>query len=221
MRAYQPEDFQAYYGGAWFIHPEDKTICRTVNVGDGNATVMCATATAGGEKGKPVDYRDLTFEMFNQCSPLGYRHIEKGKYLFYLAKRSMRRRAKGLRNDSIIINGVPEVDRLYALANKQPTYRNKRIMTKELLEEIFFPSYVTLEDAVKVMEEDNLCAGLALSCSLALTLNTAKTSFPYLLLFKGERAASSADGKEWKATHEEYKKMLRRHIPTIRFQGDY
>lgn len=227
MKDYRPEDFAAYYAGAWFIHPADNVVCHVVDVGittgEGErrkrSNFLCSTVAADGRPLSNVDYRTLSFEMFNAYPSLGYRHVDRGTYLFYTAKKAMRRRAKGLRSDSLVITAVPEVDRLFALAGTQQHYRNNRQLNAPMLEEIFSPTFLTLEEAVpEVLKRDD-CVGIALSGSIALTALASKTNYPLVLLFKGERAAMSADGVTWKPTHEEYAKMLQRHIPTIKL-GD-
>lgn len=219
MKDYRPEDFASYYQGAWFLHPEDKVFGYIQKVGDENSRYTCTCYDLVGGKLSSIDYRTLSFEAFNSNPPLGYRHLEDGKWLFYICKRAMRRRAKGLRADSVVIRPVLEIETIYRMAGQGMSYRRQQAFTGGMLQEIFTPTYKSIEEAVATLINKEDAVGFALSPDIAITLLTYKTSRPFVMLFKGQQAAYSTDGVLWKPSHPEYLKLLTRHLPTIQLEN--
>lgn len=210
MKDYTARDFNMYYTGAWLLHPLTGEVCKLRGVLDnGN----CALTTLAGTNLEPVPYKKLNFNCFMQR--LGYRHTNDGAFLYYLTRRAARQAARGLRENTVNIASVPEVTKLYTNAGATLPYRSGASWRGELIEQSFKPSFVSVEDAVKLLRGDNQVVGLALAYSFAMTLLSTNTATPFVILFKGQRAALSADGTTWKPTNNEYVGVLKRGLPSL------
>lgn len=214
MKNYAPEDFQSYFGGAAFMHPKEKVPCYVYRVLEDGT---CDIRDYKGHGLSPIPYDMFSFEDFNAYPPLGYRHVAGGKYLYRLCKGARRQMAKGLRENTVTINDVPEIVSLVEAVGDVDRYHVARRLAAPLMEAIFTPNYVTLQEGVDILTNRKAAIGLALSSSVAITL-LLKCKTPYVLLFKGHRAAFSVDGKVWRPAHKEYTTLLQRTIPNIQLE---
>lgn len=213
MDTYNVKDFVAYYGGAWLLHPTLGVACCVRTVSERGVITF---SDSKGVNLNTASYRTLDFTNF--VARLGYRHLDEGSALFYITRRARRQAAKGLRDTTVSIAKVPEVDRLYALAGSSQPYRSRASWSGELIERAFVPVFVPLAEAVAKLRADDNVVGLALSHSFAVTLLSSNTDTPLVILFKGQRVAFSADGTVWKATNPEYYNLLKRSIPLINLE---
>lgn len=218
MKDYTMEDFLAYYGGAWFLHPTENVPCYVHSPSAGRG--MCHTRGTSNQLLPVVNYKELTFEMFKNYPRLGYRHIEGGRFLYTVSRRAMRQRGKGIRNNTVQILRVPEVSRLCDLTGYSDSFASGMYLSPAVLNAIFFPNYPSLKEAVASLTEDDNCLGLALSSRLAITLLSNNVAKPFVILFRGQRAAYSVDGKVWTPSHPEYVQMLKRNLPSIQLEGN-
>lgn len=209
LKDYTAQDFDRYYTGAWLLHPTTGDVCRLMAVVE-NACVF------NGQDGTPlpsVPYGDLSFSSF--LYRLGYRHTGGGSYLYYITRRALRQASRGLRENTVSVAMVPELTKLHTAAGTSSSYRRQALWTGELIAEALKPSFVPLDVAVSLLKEDTSTVGLALAHSFAITVLSTHTDTPFVILFKGQRAALSVDGSVWKPTNAEYVGVLKRGLPSL------
>ena len=211
MADYAPGDFQRYYGGATFLHPSTQQVCMVVDIDPNGLTYI---QDMQGNSLPRVPHNELTFEMFQERPALGYRHLEGGKYLYYISRRAMRQTGKGIRPNTIAVSRVGEVSRLHDLAGTGNTYTRGAQYSTAIVEAIYNPNYMSLKDSVHELRN-----GAALGCALdhrfAVTLLTTEGDCPFVLLYKGQRAAFSREGDRWLPTHPEFVELIERRLPSI------
>lgn len=212
MDVYDPDDFLRYFGGAVFVHPETATPCYAHSYDSDTESII--TRDMNNRRLPSIPYQAFSFDRYSECPPLGYRHTEDGKYLFYISRRAFRQAAKGLRQSTVIINRVGEVHRLHELAGTSLRFIERTIWGASIVQAMFFPEYPTLEEAVNKLRHEE-AFGFALTNSFAITLLTQYADYPFVLLYKGQRAAFSKDGVKWKLTHPEFQTLISRHLKNI------
>jgi len=214
MKDYAPNDFHGYFAGALFSHPKEGRPCF---IRDVMAEGTCSVSDFSGQNLGSINYKDLPFDAFSNYPSLGYRHIEDGKFLYFLSRIAQRQRGKGLRSNTLQIARVPEVVNLCRVAGLANEFQSKAILNMPMAEAILTPNYVAVADAVRTMKENPSSLGMAITNSVAVVLSTSDR-YSFLMLFKGVRVATSVDGSVWVATHEEYASLLKRTLPSLKLE---
>lgn len=216
MREYDKNDFITYYSGSFVRHPDfPGSVGRIIN--DRNADVIrfyqgdsVDSLTAAQMAQIPtINHRELDWEHVRR-PPLGYRHLENGKYLFYAYIERSHGTPKGI-HQRIINISCPIEFRAIVNSLKHAYPPDRRLNVAEA-KELCFPSFVpSVREAVTRLTKEPEALGFAINCDVAILLGLREHE-TFIMLLREDKAAISRDGKRWEVTSREFDGVLGRHL---------
>jgi len=189
MHHYSRDDFISYYGGSFLLSPSTNKVVRVLQGDPARESHVILTDKSS------VHLRDLDWKHV-KTPQLGFRTLENGRLLYYVQRRAVRERQKGVTPVAIVID-IPGIMTSIAqeLGYSQDVARLAQLNDK-LAEAIFHPEFVSMEDALELLASKRHAVAFALSPDWAITLGL-HSDKRYLLHYKNRRAGHSVDGKKW------------------------
>jgi len=197
MNKYSPPDFEAYYRGSWVLHPTKNTVVQVTGVEDNTVRLSDGSST----KLDALDWNHV------QTPTLGYRHIDDGKALYYIARNAGRRREKGVTASAITI--VAPLLLRHSMAAVGANYPAAQSLNAKFADAIYNPKFLQLDDAVNKLKDDDHSVALALNYYWAVGLGIYKDE-AFLLYYKEMPIGYSKTGKSWKFVDTDSKKLFER-----------
>lgn len=197
MDSYGEDDFLSYYGDSWIVSPATGVEAKVRRVHGGEVEFSdgsrCKLADINWEHVRPPE--------------LGFRHTLGGKILYYITRRPVRARQKGVTAGAIEIQ-VPAMVRACAevLGRVAPTLLDASIASL-----IFNPKFLSLERACSRLRTSRSAVGFAVSHYWAVSLGFDLAQV-FVLYYKGLPAASSADGSHWEFVDADCEKTFKREF---------
>lgn len=185
MHNYALGDFLGYYQKSWVLHPHTNEVVQVVGpAGAANSVELSDKSVVGLAE---LDWKHV------QTPRLGFRHTNDGAQLFYVERHAGRRREKGVIPAAIEISVPAEVAAAAGVIGAKEDILNNAKLNKQLVKQLFSPTFVALPSAIGRLKSEPLAVGFALSYNWAVCLGSHKEE-PFILMFKKRNVAHSVDG---------------------------
>lgn len=145
-----------------------------------------------------------------QPPELGFRHSVGGKALYYITRRPVRQRSKGITPSAIEI-AVPPIVRECATMLGNTVLST---LTETLAASIFDPVFKTLPRAITSLRSTAGSVGFALSHYWGVSIGLEKPK-AFVLYYKGLPAAYSQDGVAWEFVDSDSERVFAREFPCL------
>jgi len=190
MNLYNIADLHRYYLNSWIVHPTTGIPHKCMGQCTEQPNHLYLQSKG---KGVSIDINSLEWEHV-KCPELGYRTDPSGHYVWHAQRRAIRHTSKGF-NSTAVSFTIPAACKEYWYELDGTTLTVKTI-TDAIADSVYNPTYITLGDAVRRLQEDPKATGFALSASWAVTIGMLEGA-EYQLHLRGIHVAVSPDGVHW------------------------
>lgn len=197
MDSYGEDDFLSYYGDSWIVSPATGVEAKVRRVHGGEVEFS---------DGSRCKLADISWDHVRPPE-LGFRHTPGGKCLYYIARRPLRIRSKGVTPAAVEVR-IPLIVRDVAAMLESGSSAE---LTREVAAMIFNPQFLTLERAVSRLSTPGAAVGFAISHYWAVSLGLTREQ-TFVLYYKGLPAAVSPDGKQWEFVDTDCEKTFKREF---------
>lgn len=204
MNNYSMTDFLAYFQYSWIVHPRSGKIVRVDGVdSDGKIKFSDGESLSLSD----IDWRHV------QVPSLGWRSVDDGRSIYYVEKAPRRQAAKGVTPSAIVITMPPLIRQIVdKLSGNQ--YVTNTQLSKKLAEEIYSPTFTSLEVAVQKLTTNDHTVAVAISNYWAVSLSLHK-QWPLVMWYKTVPVAHSKTGKSWAFNDKESKLLFNRSFANV------
>jgi hypothetical protein len=190
MDRYTPQDFVSYYGDSWFINPSTGSIVRILSLDDNrpNTHVKLSDKTS-------IPIRDLDWKHV-VTPPLGYRCMENGRLLYYVSRRPLRGRPKGVTPQAIIVETPGIMSAIASKMGYEADVSRLCVLNEKMAKSLWEPEFMQLRAAVDLLTSKAHAVAAALNPNWAITIGLHEDK-RFLLHYKNNRVGFSPDGKSF------------------------